>query len=101
MPRQAEPRWNDARRRWYANIGERDEKGRRREVFAPDTLGKQDKTAAWKWFEAKKAEIEAGVVAVGPGHGATADWVCEHYLGWAEKRRDEGKLPASEYANKA
>jgi integrase len=99
MPRAPRPRWNKGRRRWYANIGEPDDKGRRREVFAPESLGERDEGKAWEWFHEAQRRREAEVAPVGAD--VTAEWVCEHYLVWAEKRRDEGKLPETEYRNKA
>jgi hypothetical protein len=33
-----ETHWSKGRLRWYANSGEPDENGRRREVFAPESI---------------------------------------------------------------
>lgn len=98
MPRIAKPRWNPRRRRWYGNVGTPDEHGRRREVFAPPEIGERDEAKAWEWFRVAQA---ADRTAKPPPTELLADEVCERYLVWAEKQRDEGKLPASEYANKA
>lgn len=98
MPRTAKPRWNSARRRWYGNVGERDEHGRRREVFAPAEIGERDEAAAWEWFRGAQARDRTARVE---GDGLVADVVCGRYLRWAKKQCDEGKLAASEFANKA
>jgi integrase len=99
MPRQARPRWNAKRGQWFANIGEKDAQGRAREVFAPAAIGPKDEGAAWDWFKEERGRRETPVVAV--ASDVTAEAVCEHYLAWAEGQRDAGKLPGSEYANKA
>jgi integrase len=99
LPRPAKPRWKESHRRWFANIGEPDERGRRREIYAPASIGEKDEQDAWAWFREMKAQIEARVARVDTT-AVSVDWVCEHYLAWAEKRRDEGKLPETEYRNK-
>lgn len=97
MPRRAKVRWHKSRRRWYANIGERGKDGRAREVYAPPDIGEKEESRAWAWFDQEKARREAVPVA---SDDVTAEWVCEHYLAWAEARRDEGKLAPEHYANK-
>jgi integrase len=101
MPRSARPRWNPTRRRWYANIGDPDPGGRRREVFAPEAIGPRDEPGAWSWFHAERArrEAEAEAVPSAPDE-PTVEWVCEHYLAWAERRRDEGRLSPEHYRSK-
>lgn len=98
MPRIAKPRWNASRRRWYGNVGERNENGRRREVFAPAEIGERDEAKAWEWF--KTAQSRDRTAKPQPS-GLLADMVCGYNLTWAKKQRDEGKLAATEFANKA
>jgi hypothetical protein len=95
MPRIAKPRWDKIRRRWYANIGERDESGRAREVFAPERIGERDEEKAWEWFKTERGRRQTAV----PIDAVTVEWVCEHYLADAEERRDKGALPKGQYAN--
>jgi integrase len=99
MPRQAKPRWNPTRKSWYANIGEPDPHGRRREVFPDHPIPERDEAAAWEWFKAEKARREERAAAGDPD-APTVEWICEHYLAWAEKRRDEGRLSPAHYTNK-
>ena len=54
MGRHAEPRWHKDNRRWYAALGRFDRRGRRREVYAPVTIGLTQKAEAWAWFVAEK-----------------------------------------------
>jgi len=98
MPREARPRWHKTRGCWYGNIGRPDGTGRASEAYAPRSIGPKDEAAAWDWFRAEKARREAPVVAVVTE--VTVRRVCEHYLAWAEGRKDEGKLPVTEYRNK-
>jgi integrase len=98
MPREARPRWHKRRGCWYANIGAPDAKGRATEAYAPRSIGQKDEAAAWDWYRAEKAKRDTPVVAAVAE--VTVDWVCEHYIAWAEERKNEGKLPAGEYRNK-
>jgi integrase len=97
MPRQARPRWHKGRRQWYANVGERGPDGRAREVFAPAAIGERDEGRAWEWFEAERKRRETAA----PPSEVTAEWVAEHYLAAAEKRRDEGRFQPEQFANQA
>lgn len=97
MPRIAEPRWDDRREIWYANIGAKDDKGRAREVFAPKSIGEREKDRAWEWFRDEKRRRESQAAP----SDVTVEWIAEHYLAWAEAQRDEGKITVEEYANKS
>lgn len=99
MPRQAKPRWDRGKQVWLANIGERDAKGRATEVYAPKDIGPRDELRAMMWFEGERKRRSAPDAPA--TQEITVDWVCEHYLAWADVRRAEGKLESSEYANKA
>jgi integrase len=99
MARPAKPHWSKSRSRWYANIGECDANGRRREVFAPADIQQRDVGKAWDWMhreqdQRQKADTpqEAQTLTV---HG-----LCQLYLEWAEERRDSGQLSPGHYENK-
>jgi integrase len=99
MPRTAKPHWSKSRLRWYANIGEPDENGRRREVFAPETIGARDKDGALDWMKAeKKRRKEADTPADNSTLSVGA--LAQAYLQWADGRREDGKLSEGHYANK-
>jgi integrase len=97
MPRPAKPRLHRTHGRWYAAIGERDRKGRAGEVYAPPSV--RTEAEAWKWFDAEVARRAAEVAPIDPT-AVTVDWVCEHYLAWAEGRFNEGKLSETHHTNK-
>lgn len=54
MARPARPRWHKTRKRWLACIGSFSRDGRRREVFAPPTIGRHDEASAWQWLAEEK-----------------------------------------------
>ncbi len=97
MPRRPEPRWHKARQRWFARIGEPGPDGKARQVYAPASVGKADKKAAWDWFEAEVARRDTPTV---PGDVWTVEKLCEHYLKWCEARAAEGKLSPVHYRSK-
>ena len=78
--------WHKVRRRWFANIGGLDSHGRRREVYAPGTLGPRDEAGAWEWFRTEVARRSAADATVAVSTLKSVEWVCEHYLAWAENR---------------
>ena len=96
-PRKAKVRWHKAKRCWYACIGERDAKGRAREVYPSQSIGPDDDRAALDWFDAEKKRRELDEFVTGD---ETVDWVCERDLAWAQKRRDEGHLDPLRYVSK-
>jgi integrase len=99
MPRTAKPHWSKSRLRWYANIGEPDEKGRRREVFAPEGIGPRDKDGADDWM---KAERKRRREADKPADNSTLSVgaLAQAYLQWADGKREEGKLAEAFYRGK-
>jgi integrase len=100
MARPIRPHWHKGRSRWYANIGERDEKGRRREVYAPTTLGPRDITRAWDWMREEQQRRERAEDPQPETTALTVDGLCQLYLVWAEERRDSGQLSPGHYENK-
>lgn len=99
MARQPRPRWNNARRRWYANVGDAGKDGKARAVFAPAGLGQRDEAGAWDWFRVEVAGRAAATDQAAEADGS-AQGVCENYLAWAEQRRDDGRLSAEHFTNK-
>jgi integrase len=99
MARPAKPHWSKSRNRWYANIGECDDNGRRREVFAPADIGPRDEYKAWQWMrdeQAKRAQADEPV----KGQSLTVEGLAQLYLEWADGKRNDGKLSEGHYANK-
>ncbi len=90
------PRWHVRLGRWYASVGDRDETGRRKEVFAPVTLARNDEPGAWQWMAAEIAKRATSA----PVDRSSVETLAEHYLAWAEEQRDEGKLAVAHYASK-
>jgi len=97
MPRKAGARWHKGKKRWYANIGEVDSKGRATEVYAPETIGEKDEGAAWEWLKTERARRDNVVPVVIEN---SVDWVFERYLKWYEDRVKEGKHSITEQRNK-
>lgn len=99
MPRPAKPHWHKTRRRWFATIGEPDESGRRREVFAPEEIGPRSDGQAWEWMRAEQARRERADEPVA-GPALTVADLAQLYLAWADGRREDGKLSDGHYSNK-
>ena|GEM_PF-6731169 len=99
MPRVARPRWHAGHACWYACIGKADARGKATEVYAPKSIAERDEAAAWKWFEAEKAKREAEVQTADPST-LSVRGICEHYLGWAEGRLNDGRLSAGHFTSK-
>jgi integrase len=95
MPRIAEPRWDDDRKRWYANIGEADEKGRARAVRFPREIGQKDKEAAWEFFRQYKASHQAVKVDTAD---PTVAGLFELYLLALEQRITDGSMTPEHYS---
>jgi hypothetical protein len=66
-------------------------------VYPSQSIDPDDDTAALDWFDAEKKRRELDEVVTGD---ETVDWVCERYLAWAQKRRDEGHLDPHHYVGK-
>ncbi|WP_422928641.1 tyrosine-type recombinase/integrase [Singulisphaera sp. PoT] len=97
MPRTAKPRWNEKRRRWFANIGPADDKGRATERFAPDTIGAKDEEAAWQWFRSEKERLREQGSKTQHSNAITVDWLFENYMAWAEGEVAEGRIDRANY----
>ncbi len=67
-------------------------------MFAPPEIGERDEAKAWEWFKTAQARDRT---AKPQANDLLADVVCGYYLSWAKKQKDEGKLAATEFANKA
>ena len=99
MPRVARPRWDFARAQWCANVGAFAADGKARTVYAPRELVRRDEAGAWDWFRAELARRDAETVPALAGD-VLVRGLCEHYLGWAQGRRDEGRLSPEHYESK-
>ena len=100
MPRAPRPSWSPSRKCWHAFIGERRADGRKREVFAPKSIGERDELKAWEWFRGE-LERQDRQVDKAPADEMSVHWIAERYLVWAQARVAEGRLEESEYRNKS
>lgn len=96
MGRPAEPRFHPTRKRWYARCGERGPDGKRRQVYAPETV--VTKAEAWAWL--REAEAQQGKAKAVDAR-LTVATLLESYLAWAELEAGAGRMARATYAVKA
>lgn len=99
MPQKAKPHWHPGVKLWYANIGPKGEDGRRRERYAPASIGPKDEGRAWEWFHEERKRFLAEETPVTPDR-ITVRALGDLYLQHAEGLRDDGRLSAVHYRSK-
>jgi integrase len=100
MAQTAKPQWHKKANLWYANIGPKDNNGRRTEVYAPGTIERRDEGSAWRWFYEAKARQDAAETPIAP-RSITVEQFCQLYLKHAENLVAKGKLTREHYRSKA
>ena len=98
MSRRAKPCFHKRLGLWYARIGEPGPDGSARAVYMPREV--RDEAAAWAWLDAERRRRAAEVSPYDLAN-MTVEQVAQHYLYWAERRRDAGRLSPVHYATKA
>lgn len=98
MPRKPKPCYHKRLGLWYARVGEPGPDGSARAVYAPRDV--RDEASAWAWLAAERERRTAETIPFDPAN-MTVVQVAEHYLHWAERRKDQGKLSPEHYASKA